>query len=344
MQDILKSSRIGEAQSIRRAIAAKAIAIRQRSTPEKILRQNWPRDEGAATILRSAVTPTKLGDYPSTDVIVTLRSLAPGSAALKLFTKSVQIDLKGVNTVRIPNLAALPVKPVFVAEGAPAPAVQFTTAASTLGPVKKILVLSGVSHELFDASAETAANVVGRILADASNAAIDKTAFDANPADAARPAGLLNGVAPIPPAAAGNGAMIEDLSNLVSAMGSQGVDPSDAVFVASPKQAMTIMLSSGPNFQNSVLMSLGLPAKTVCAFAPAGAYSGSQDAPVIETAEELAIHREDTSPQEIVSTGGVPAVPTSGFFQQDIIAIRVRAWCSWAVAPGAAQFVQNVNW
>jgi hypothetical protein len=31
-------------------------------------------------------------------------------------------------------------------------------------------------------------------------------------------------------------------------------------------------------------------------------------------------------------------------WQQWIIAIKVRAWCAWAVAPGGAQIVNNVIW
>jgi hypothetical protein len=60
---------------------------------------------------------------------------------------SVKLDLAGVTTVRVPNVAALPIRPVFVGEGLPAPAVQFPTAATALGPAMKILVLSGVTRE-----------------------------------------------------------------------------------------------------------------------------------------------------------------------------------------------------
>jgi hypothetical protein len=77
-------------------------------------------------------------------------------------------------------VASLPVQPVFVGEGSPGPAVMFGLGKTVLGPVRKILVLSAVSEELNDATPQTAAAVIGKILADASNRSIDAIAFDIN--------------------------------------------------------------------------------------------------------------------------------------------------------------------
>jgi hypothetical protein len=63
-----------------------------------------------------------------------------------------------------------------------------------------------------------------------------------------------------------------------------------------------------------------------------------------ETAEEVVVHREDTTPAEIVTTPGVKAAPVSSLWQMWMIAIKVRAWAAWAVAPGGAQVVNNVTW
>jgi len=90
-------------------------------------------------------------------------------------------------------------------------------------------------------------------------------------------------------------------------------------------------------------MTLGLPAKSVAAFAPAGVVSGFQDnAPTIETAKEAAYHFSDT-PADISASGSV-AAPVKSMWQTDIISIRVRANCAWAVATGAAQVITAVNW
>jgi hypothetical protein len=60
--------------------------------------------------------------------------------------------------------------PVFVAEGKPAPAIQFTLTGTTVGPVRKLLALRAVTRELNEATPDTAKAVIGRILADRSNA------------------------------------------------------------------------------------------------------------------------------------------------------------------------------
>jgi hypothetical protein len=89
---------------------------------------------------------------------------------------------------------------------------------------------------------------------------------------------------------------------------------------------------------------LGLALKTVAAFAPAAVASGYREAPEIETSREALIHFEDTTPAAIIGTGGTLAVPTRSAFQTDVIAIKVRGRAAWAVAPGGAQVVANVNW
>jgi hypothetical protein len=344
--DVYKVSRIAEGRSIQRAIAASALAVIRKSNSEKVLKQTWPRDEGAALLLKAAQHPTSTTDYIRHDLVGVFRSIAPGSAALKLFDASVKLDLAGVTTIAVPFVAGLPPQPAFVGESAPAPAVQFAAAAAVVGPARKILVLSGVTRELDEAAPETASAVIGQVLGAASSASIDLAAFDANPADSTRPAGLLHGATPLTASINTDTymAMADDLGNLAAAVGSARIDPSNLIYVAGPREATIIRLRGGAELANSVLMTLGLPAKSVAAFAPAAVFSGYQGTPDIETRREVAIHMEDTTPKEIVSTPGVVASPDVSFFQQELIAIRVRVRCAWAVASGGAQIVNNVNW
>jgi hypothetical protein len=346
VEDIYKVSRIAEARSIQRAITVSVLAKIKNVEEVNILKQNWPRDEHAMLLLRGAVSPTSTTSASaiSHDQIGAFRSIAPGSAALSLFDRSVKLDLTGINTVRVPRVANLPPQPVFVVEGQPAPAVQFTDATITLGPACKIETITAVSKELNLSMPETAVSVVGRIVADACTASIDKAAFDTTASSTARPAGLLYNVTPIGASTASDSAMADDLGNLVQAIGNAGIDPTDAIFVAGPREAMIINTRIGPNFKSQVLVTLGLPAKSVAAFAPAAIYSGYQGLPIIETSDSAAFHYEDTTPKEIVSTPGVVAAPVKSLYQTDTIAIKVRAWCSWAVIPGGAQVVNSVNW
>jgi hypothetical protein len=81
----------------------------------------------------------------------------------------------------------------------------------------------------------------------------------------------------------------------------------------------------------------------VACFAPAGVFSGYQDQPQIETSDKPALYFEDTDPTDVSGAGGV-AAPVKSLFQTNLIAIKVRANCAWAVAPGAAQVITAVNW
>jgi hypothetical protein len=86
-----------------------------------------------------------------------LPQLAPDCASSKLLALGAQIDLTGINSVRLPYLGytGRPAAPMFVAEGQPAPVPNLATSAAVLGPVCKVLILAGISGELQSASAET---------------------------------------------------------------------------------------------------------------------------------------------------------------------------------------------
>ena len=333
--------------SLARAVAASALGVIKMGDSQKILKASWPRDEQASLILRGAVSPTSTANYPTRDTVAFFRSLAPGSAALKLFETSNKFDMRGMTTVRMPRAAGLSSLPIiFVAEGAPGPVLMGTTAVTTLGPMRKILLLSAVTRELNEATPETAVAIITRILSDATSVVIDRVAFDTNPADTTRPAGLLNGVTPLTASTGGDSLtnMTEDIANLVAAIGAAYIDPTDTVFIAGPREATLLQLRSGIHFSNDIHTTLGLPPKTVIAIAPAAAYFGYQDTPMVGTSMEVALHFEDTTPQEIVNSGGTPAAPTRSMFQTDVIAIRIRAPATWAIAPGGAQIVESVNW
>src|SRR5262249_48873066 len=114
-----------EARSWHRCLAARALAALRRGDAAKICKTSWPADERAAELLRKTATaPTSTADFPAYAVADSFRSLAPGSAAMRLFERGRILDLAGITTITVPNVASLPVAPVFVAENAPAPVVN----------------------------------------------------------------------------------------------------------------------------------------------------------------------------------------------------------------------------
>src|SRR5262249_41640571 len=146
-------------------------------------------DDRAETILRAATSPASSTNFPAADIIGAFRSLAPGSAAFALFDApgALKLDLAGISTVKFPNLAGVPPLGVFVGEGMPAPATQYTLSGTVLGPVKKLLIASATTGELEAATPQTATAVIGRVLSDVANKSLDAVAFGTAAADAVNP-------------------------------------------------------------------------------------------------------------------------------------------------------------
>ncbi len=335
-----------ERRAWRRAIAASVFAVNQRTSASAILKQAWPGDARAAAITKAATSPTTTTQFVPQDVVASFRSLAPGSAAASLFALSNILSMRGLLTIRIPYVANLPPVAMFIGEGLPAPIQQFSLASSTLGPTKKMLLMAAVSGELEACGPEAASLVIGRTLADRANRNLDLTVFGAGAGDAATPPGLLHGVSPLTAAAAGLDAMSDDLAALATAIGAAGIDPTDAVYATGPREATLIKTRASLKFSNTVLTTLGLPAKTIVALAPNGVFSGYDGAPQIETGRESVIHFEQDAPLDISTPGTPPTVaaPAKSMFQSDMIAIRVRTNCAWVAAPGAVQVINTVNW
>jgi hypothetical protein len=342
-----------EMRSWHRAIAANALSILReaedgKTQPEAILKAAWPNDDRAFLLLRGAVNPTARTDYPPVNVVEAFRSLAPGSAALCLFELGRRLDLTGKNSIYIPGLTNLPPHNIFVGENGAIPVAQLNFVKTTVGPTKKIAVISAVTEELNNAVPETAATVIGTVLSDVTNASIDYYAFGTQAGDTTIATGLLNGVTATNASTSTEvfQAMADDLGALAATIGAAGIDPNGIVYVAGPRESVIIKTLSGMSFDNPVLTTLGLPAKTVAAFAPAAIFFGTKGAPVIDLRKpaHATLHFEATNPAPIVGSPSVIAAPVRSAYQEDLVTIKVTADCAWAVAPGGAQFISNVTW
>jgi hypothetical protein len=339
-----------EARSWHRAIAANALAILRDKKPEAILRSAWPNDDRAMLLLKAAVHSTSTADYPVQNVFEAYRSLAPGSAAFQLFELGRKLDLTGRNTVSIPGLANPAPHEIFVTESGAIPVIQWNFASTTVGPTRKIAVIAAVTKELNNAVPETAATVIASVLADGLNASVDYYAFGQQPDNPATGVakGLLNGVAPTPASTSTDvfQAMAEDLGNLAASIGAAGIDPNGIVYIAGPREATIIKTLAAASFDNPVLMTLGLPPKTIIAIAPnavAYAYRGPPEIEIKDPSHST-LHYEGANPLALVDPSGTVAAPSMSNFQGDIVAIRVIGNCAWAVAPGGSAFISGVTW
>ena len=163
--------------------------------------------------------------------------------------------------------------------------------------------------------------------------------FGALPATAARPAGILAGVAPLTAAAAGDGAMLADLNALADAVGSVA---SRVAFVANPKQANNIKLARGGLFPSEfpIWSTVGVAPGNVIAIGYDAFVSGYDTTPEISASKEAMIEQQ-TTPAADPLTGG----PTRSTWQTDCIAVRMILRAAWCMrAAGAVAWVEGVNW
>jgi hypothetical protein len=273
-----------------------------------------------------------------------LPQLAPASASARLLSLATSLDLTGVGSIKLPFIGATgrPSVP-FVGEGQPGPVVNLTLASPILGPAKKLLIMVALTREIQDASADTAEVVVGNALATAAEQSIDAAMFsDAAGSDTAPP-GLLNGVNAIPSAGkAGAEGVADDLALLAGAIGANGVNADDMVVITTPALAVKLRLLASPKFTNTVLSSSSLSEGTIIGVVPRGLVTGYSGVTSIEVGTVPAVHFEDTDPKDIVDTA--PAYPTKSPFQTDVIVLRLRSWCAWAVHPEAIAEVTGADW
>lgn len=127
-------------RSLIRAITGIALSGDERA--EKIVARTWANDNLASMIVKTAITPMTMtsSGLPLVTSIDVLPSLAPMSAAVRLFSRCLRVNLDGVYQVSVPRGVAGTV-PIFIGEGMPAPVIKLNFP-DAFGPPRKILVTS----------------------------------------------------------------------------------------------------------------------------------------------------------------------------------------------------------
>lgn len=336
-------ARLRPATHLTRAVFAKVCASANRfgESAEDIARQLWGDDQPTLLILRGAVSPaTTTGagwanTFAATAVVDFVASLAPYGAAAQVIAAGVRVDLDGVNTVSVPRRATVvDANLAWIAEGAPIPVKQYALDAVSLTP-KKFAVAVGITREM-----SFAEPIVETLLREDAAASLDASMFSTTAASASRPAGVLNGVASLTPAAGGGeSAMNSDLAALAAAVGTGG-----HVYIMPPSvSAVASTLLRNPA---TIYTTQGMPADSVIALDPRALVSGFGVEPQISTSIEATVHFEDTSPQPI-GTPGTPTVvaaPTRSAFQTDTLLIKLVMPAAWVLRAPAVAWVQGVTW
>jgi hypothetical protein len=345
-----------ERRSFNRAVAALAMTTTRGSTragrqPEEVLRDNWADDDAAGRILKAASGPLGIAGFAAIQSTRVLPQLAPDCASSKLLARGAQIDLGGINSVKLPYIGytGRPATTMFVAEAQPAPVPNLATSSAILGPTCKVLVIAGVSGELQAASAETAERVIAQALAISVEQSQDAALFSANAAVAGTsPAGLLNGATHITSAGGTGGAasVADDLGALAATISHQGISTDDLIFITTAAIATKIRTLAGPFFQDVVLSSAAIPDGEIIAIVPQGLATGYSGEVQIETSIAAALHFESAAPLPIATVGtpNTVAAPVHSAFQEYLILVKIRGRMTWAVQPNAVAYMTGVTW
>jgi hypothetical protein len=237
-----------------RAVIASAIAGRT-GDPELIARGMWPSDRLTGNVVKSMTRATsnpaaldvptwaqELGRSVVADYLAGLGEVSAASEIFKLaLNLSFNIDREHkAAEIRIPHFIAAHGNAGFFVPGQLIPVHSLSLTDPDVLTPHWIGAIGVFTNEMLQSSnvealaTDTMNRAVGR--------ALDEVLFDANPLDQARPAGLRNGVAAIPPSSkTGEEGYLEDMGNLATAVSPIAAN-SPLVYVASPGRALQIKL------------------------------------------------------------------------------------------------------
>ncbi len=193
----------------------------------------------AQRVVKAAQSPTSTADFPAMIITTILPMLSPASAAARLLALAHSIDMSGIHTVTLPYIgkSGRPV-PLFIAEGAPIPFAELTAHVVTLGPAKRVEVLTGLTNEMLQATGDTAATLFGDALDIAVKQSLETKMLSNVAGDAIAPAGLLYGLTPI--ASSGTGGlegMADDAGVLAKTIGADGINTASMIIVTTSELA-----------------------------------------------------------------------------------------------------------
>lgn len=313
-----------------RLVTAKAIASVRRTDPGDVAATMWPNDKILSAMLTRAATAPAMttvagwaAELVQRLVVDALEALGPASAGAQVLRRGLVLNFDGAGTISAPGFVADFGNAGFVREGNPIPVRQLAAAAANL-LAHKLAALAVLSRELIESSNAEAA--ISDALTQSAGRMLDEVLFDANAADADRPAGLRNGVAASTPSASGDAyeAVFEDIATLINAVAPVGGN-GPYVLVGSPGRAIAINLRIQPT-PNLLVLGSSAVVNDLLAIAPAALVSALSVNPTVESSKATTLHMEDTAPQPIGSAG-----PAKSMFQTDSVALKLRWPVTWAL-------------
>jgi hypothetical protein len=306
---------------------------------EEFINSRWPSDEVTSIVLRAAQSPSKTTDANMSALLTHVvgdfvTSLAPISAAAKLFDIALQANLDDISSVVLPRRVG-PInsnQAQWIDEGNPILVPVIPLEGVLLGPMKKLGSLIVFTQELAEHSSN-AEEVFRTLLIETVSVQLDASVLSNLAATTARPAGILNGVAPI----AGSTDMAADLGKLAGAIGNV---TSNLAFVGHPNQINAIRMKYGSNWSADILLipTIGVASGTVIAIDPL-ALAASFGEPKISTSSVAMVHMDD-APSANPMDG-----PTRSLFQSYCMGLRVLLDVAYVLRlTGSVAWTNSAQW
>ncbi|MFM9859269.1 phage major capsid protein [Pseudoxanthobacter sp. M-2] len=314
---------------------------------DAFLQERYPTDKISRAVLNRANVDLSTTGNQAALAESALRSflvsLAPESAAAELIRRGVRIDIGRSSLARFPFRSGAPTAAPWVGQGDPIPVVSRTFDGVTIGPAKKIALISAITREL--AKRADGEAVVTRVLREDVAAGLDAAYFSTAAASDAANAGLLNGVSALSGTPGADAvAMAADLEALAAAVSENGSGA--VVYIMSPKNAARLPIRV-PEIAGriTVLPSHAVANTRIIAVDPVSVLHSTDPAPDIVVSRDAVLHMSDV-PLEIVSdTGPTTADPVRSIYQTDGIAIRIIAEIAFAKRRSdAVAFINDASW
>ena len=272
-------------------------------------------------------------------------SALPQSAGSKLIAASPAVTLQARATVSFPRPTAPPAYVPWIGEGAAIPVASFpVTSGAVLGPGRKFAIITVASIELYERSdAET---VFSTMLRETAGRTLDAAVFDGAPASAIRPAGLLDGVAPL--TATSGGGLCGDVGRPLAACRRGGVGGRRSVKRGDRGKPDAGGCHPGriADLKIRIWSTTALAAGVVIALDATGFASAFTGEPDIESSRDAAVHL-NSAPLPIGTPGTPPTVaaPVVSAFQSGLVVTRLIVDAAWTMrGPGLVAHLAGATW
>lgn len=340
-------------RSIMRGLTAIAATAKLSNDPKEFVRRSWGEDREAVEIATSSeiktrnastITSTATPNVPMPTAVSTLINLLGNAtcALSQIFPRAINLRFDSYGAMLLPTATVASDGVGFVGQGDPVPFKQLTIGGPTVTQQK---LAAGFALTREQAEGSNGEAFITQAVRETLPGAIDKILLDDNEATSIRPVGVRNGVdGKTATSGGGLSALVSDLAMLgADVAGTSGVN---ICYVVSPTEFIKICALL-PMFPLPVFPSCGVEdGSMICIGLPTLAVVSNDDPIKIQRSIEATIHFDDSSPQQLATSGEPLPFPVLNMLQVDAVAIRLVMPLTWALrgTSGCVSWTSSVTW